>query len=150
MIDCRSNLDRMLDSKQKEEESAHALILPPVVDYPFSEEDSEDNIVLEEAQAPGEPPLIQGATLNKLIERLTYHMYADPKFVKRFLTTYRSFCSPTELLQLLIKRFQIPENSQCYEEDRGAFTRFKKEYVKPVQFRYVYCTVSWCGSPWYV
>lgn len=55
----RSNLDRMLDSKIKEEESAHALILPPVEDYPFSEEDSEKNIVLEESQTAGEPPLIQ-------------------------------------------------------------------------------------------
>ena len=49
----------MLDSKIKEEESAHALILPPVEDYPFSEEDSDKNIVLEESQAAGEPPLIQ-------------------------------------------------------------------------------------------
>jgi len=49
----------MLDSKQKEEESAHALILPPVEDYPFSAEDSEENIVLEESHTPGEPPLIQ-------------------------------------------------------------------------------------------
>lgn len=62
-------------------------------------------------------------------------MHADPKFVKRFLTTYRSFCSPSELLELLIKRFQIPENNDVFEENRGAFTRFKKEYVKPVQFR---------------
>ena len=56
---CRSNLDRMLDSKLQEEESRQTLTLPPVEEYPFSEEDSEQNIVLEDPHAFGEPPLIK-------------------------------------------------------------------------------------------
>lgn len=111
----------------------------------FAVSDSEENIVFEDNQDNAhESPLIKGGTLLKLVERLTYHMYADPKFGHTFLTTYRSFCKPDDLLDLLIERFDISDPNTANDSDnpdtlltsRDELKRFRNEYTKPVQIRY--------------
>lgn len=73
----RSTLDRMLDSVLLQEENEQPLRLPSPDVYRFVEEDSEENIVFEDnVQSRGGIPIIKGGTVVKLIERLTYHMYA--------------------------------------------------------------------------
>jgi son of sevenless-like protein len=73
----RSTLDRMLDSVLLKEENEQPLRLPSPDMYRFVVTDSEENIVFEDnLQSRSGIPIIKGGTVVKLIERLTYHMYA--------------------------------------------------------------------------
>ncbi|KAJ8002161.1 hypothetical protein DPEC_G00176950 [Dallia pectoralis] len=159
-LQCRSTLGRMLDSARLQEEKEEQMRLPGAELYRFATPDSGENVVFEEnVQSKSGIPIIKAGTVLKLIERLTFHMYADPNFVRTFLTTYRSFCKPQELLGLLMERFDIPEPKPT-EADQMAIEngdqplsaelkRFRKEFVQPVQLRVLNVCRHWVEHHFY-
>uniref|UniRef100_UPI0037E7F3D4 son of sevenless homolog 1-like isoform X2 n=1 Tax=Semicossyphus pulcher TaxID=241346 RepID=UPI0037E7F3D4 len=153
-----STLERMLDSAMLQEEKEEQMRLPGAELYRFAEPDSEENVVFEEnVQSKSGIPIIKAGTVLKLIERLTFHMYADPNFVRTFLTTFRSFCKPQELLDLLMERFEIPEPrpSEADQMEGGEqplsaeLKRFRKEFVQPVQLRVLNVCRHWVEHHFY-
>jgi son of sevenless-like protein len=155
----KSTFDRKLDMKLKEEEQEIPQ-LRPHVDYRFAEDDMDENILFDEREEgkfkSSNEALIKACTIHKLIERLTYHEYGDPTLVRTFLMTYRSFCSPTKLLDLLIERFHIPMSDEVDELEAKkdplmmkAVKAFKDNYVSPIQLRVVNVLRHWVDFHFY-
>ncbi|CAD5123376.1 DgyrCDS11732 [Dimorphilus gyrociliatus] len=145
----RSTLDKLLDMKITEEERNQPLPKIPSAEYKFTEEDSKSNIEYDEnCSSEAECESIRGATLLKLVEKLTPPSSFNPSFIRTFLTTYRTFCQPEQLLDLLIERYDIPlyldlETSVCPSK------RYRKEYVKPIQMRTLNVLKHWVDQHWY-
>ncbi|XP_055330879.1 son of sevenless homolog 1-like [Paramacrobiotus metropolitanus] len=148
----KSPLEKKLEKALEDEDKEHPLRLPLPEFYPFSEPDGPDNIVFEESSPVDGIPCIKGATLHKLIERLTYHLYFDHNFVRTFLITFRSFTEPARLLDLLIERFNIPQPADDNAAPLTGFSsilskkRFQKEYCQPVQFRVLNVMRQWVDN----
>ena len=102
--------------------------LPP--DYRFTEKDSSSNLKLQQRNGT---KVVIAATIEKLVERVTYEKYIETRFLKYFLNTYRSFCTPGELLMLLKQRFIVPPL-------KNPIPKLAEDYIekkeRPIQLRY--------------
>lgn len=123
-------------------------------DYAFQRQSSQSPIRSTEivnqrfSNSSSFPPQIRMATLDKLIERLTYPTYFDTRLVNCFLLVYRRVTTSDELLDLLIERFRIPdpeflpeewnievEQGQLESPAQHMLKRFRSGYKKRIQSR---------------
>lgn len=82
-----------------------------------------------------ESPQVQAATIDRLVERLTYEEYTDAKFIHVFLLTYRSLLSPLDLMERLLVRFCYVTPSILLPKDSAIETidEWRKQKQDPVR-----------------
>ncbi|EGC38002.1 aimless RasGEF [Dictyostelium purpureum] len=55
--------------------------------------------------------VVKYGSLNKLVEHLTHDSKHDLQFLKTFLMTYQSFCTPEKLMSKLQQRYNVPQGT---------------------------------------
>jgi len=107
------------------------------------EERDEDNIVYDT-----KTNAFKGATLNKLVERLTVEKDHDMEFQKTFLLTFQSFTTPEKLIMKLIQRYQVPieEKPEDSKDTKEQWAVKQKAKQKNIQLRVVNVMKRWVES----
>ncbi|CAF3765255.1 unnamed protein product [Rotaria sordida] len=140
-------LQRELYNILVNEDAQQVLLTPDPSRYKFCAPNLPTNILIDyhtnDKSSSSSSFIIRGATMEKLIEHLTHHQLLHPRFVKSFLMTYKSYCTPLELLNLLIERYNIPEPASAYLYTEQQLKKFRKEYVQPVKLRVLNVIRQW-------
>lgn len=84
---------------------------------------------------------VKGGTFEALVERLTLHDSFDSNFTNTFLLTYRSFCTSTQLMNALIKRFTIPKPENL--KDKSEINAWHEKKSRPIRLRVCNVVKSW-------
>lgn len=88
-------------------------------------------------------PVVKGGTLNRLIQRLTYHKIVDTDFTDCFLLTFHSFTTPNKLMDALIVRYNIePPDGLTVEEEGQLYS----EAVVPIRLRVCRVLYAWINK----
>eukprot|EP01130_Rhizamoeba_saxonica_P003254 TRINITY_DN1390_c0_g1_i1.p1 TRINITY_DN1390_c0_g1~~TRINITY_DN1390_c0_g1_i1.p1 ORF type:complete len:956 (-),score=231.94 TRINITY_DN1390_c0_g1_i1:343-3210(-) len=106
--------------------------------WPFYPRDSPSNIEMEDDQ------FIVAGTLEKIIERLTHKKSPDNSALLPFLASYRMFASPSELFELLVHRYCMPE-----VKDPDQAEKYHQLVKTPIYLRVFNLLKSWISNHWY-
>jgi len=84
---------------------------------------------------------VKGGTFEALVERLTSHENYDSSFTNTFLLTYRSFCTTTQFMAELIKRYSLPQPKKL--TDLNDINEWHEKKLRPIRLRVCNVIKSW-------
>ena len=88
---------------------------------------------------------LKGGSLTSLVEQLTRHDRLDSNFNDTFLLNYRSFTSASELLELLMRRWNVQPPLGLSQKEYKIWVERKQKLIR---IRVVKCLRSWIDSYW--
>jgi hypothetical protein len=140
--------------EEKKEEPAPIPEMDPAkfyaVDYTTIEytDQADDSSTIEWMdEESGSTSQIKCATLDKLIERVTYHSNYDNAYLYAFLLTYRSFTTPHELMDKLVNRYNIPPPKK--DISKQEFAVWYREVLNQVRLRVTQVVKYWIENHFY-
>lgn len=92
----------------------------------------------------GNVETVRAGTLGALVENLTRHDKVDGPFNRIFLTTYKYFTSGTELMGLLIERFDYPSTKWNFTQAAELPVRVESL----IRTRVIYVLMQWLDNYW--
>jgi len=90
---------------------------------------------------PGGPPQLRAADINTVVAQLTHPSVLDMQLSRAFLLTYRTYLSPTELMEKLILRFFITLEVPFPPEEQ--IQAIDRTIRLPVQLRVLNLIKTW-------
>jgi len=106
----------------------------------------EEGIVFSETREQSGHKQVKGATLKKLVDRLTCESISDTTFLLQFIITYRSFTNPHQLLELLKERYDSAIEISRDATDAERETLTKKQLI--VRLRVYNVIRQWIDKQW--
>eukprot|EP01134_Creolimax_fragrantissima_P003726 CFRG3726T1 len=150
------NLFRLLTEDRVARGYGSSALTIPTDLYRFSHPDTHNNMRFESLPtianasiavnctvATSPLPVVKGGTIIKLVERLTYPLYFDIKYLQQFLLTYRSFSTPIQFLSLLQERYDVPDPPYLTPLQNLQFSRTIRN---PIQTRVIHVMRIWVDN----
>ncbi|KXS21113.1 ras GEF [Gonapodya prolifera JEL478] len=104
--------------------------------------DSQEGLVVEMNAGTGKE-ITKGGKLAKLVECLTGHKLPDLEFNSTFLMTHHSFTTSRELLELIIRRYDI---TPPYGLSQKSFDVFLNKKILPIRIRCCIALKDWISE----
>ncbi len=95
-------------------------------------DEGDDGLIVEANPIPNKPPVVKGGQLNKIVERITSATILDLELGYAIILTHHSFTTSVELMEALIKRYEI---MPPYGLSEKAFEMFVKRKIVPIRLR---------------
>jgi len=86
---------------------------------------------------------VKGGTFEALVEFLTSHLTFEANYTNTFLLTYRSFCTSTQLMKELLKRYCSPQPAKLTNEE---INEWHEKKLKPIRLRVCNVIKMWFES----